>query len=184
MTPNSSAAPYCTAVQFFDFYARQLAADMLRASPDGPRPSYLSMIDPQNPVGARLNYFLGKGAGEIEAACTKGHRYNPADLNALNGMSAVLLQGLNAARAMWGLYQRLKPGSARPQDCPAAAESEAMLKELRDGNMIFAFAETQDADLVGVQPPNPSQLVTANVVARAYRLFPGYGSNSYPYGDN
>lgn len=185
MTPASSPYPYCTSMQFFDFYSRQLAADMLRSAPEAPRPSYLAMLDPANPVGARLAYFLKKGAGEIEAACSKGHRYEPADLLALDGVSAVLLQGLNSARAMWGLYCRLKPGSARPQDCPMASESEALLKELRDGNLIFTFTEVQDADLPSVQPQgDPQQLLTANVVSRAQRLFPGYGLNSWPHRDN
>lgn len=183
MTPCSSDRPYVTAVQFLTFYARSIASDMLKATPESPRPSYLAMIDQTNPAGQRLYYFLGKGAGEIEAACSKGHRYEPADLLALDGVSAVLLQGLNAARSMWALYQKLKPGSARPQDCPAASESEAMLQELRDGNLIFTFTEVQDADLPSVQPMNPNRLLTPNVVGRTARLFPNYGMNSWPYPD-
>lgn len=183
MTPVSSPYPYCTAAQFLTFYAPTIASDMLKATPESPRPSYLAMIDPANPAGVRLYYFLKRGAGEIESACAKGRRYEPADLLALDGVSAVLLQGLNAARAMWALYQKLKPGSARPQDCPAAAESEAMLNELRDGNRIFTFAETQDADLPSVQPMNPNALLTPNVVGRTARLFPNYGMNSWPFPD-
>lgn len=185
MTSVSSATPYCSSVQFLTFYAPTIAADMLKARPESPRPSYLAMIDPNNPAGQRLMFFLGRGAGEIEAACSKGHRYDPLDLAALTGVSQTLLQGLNAARTMWALYQKLKPGSARPQDCPAAMESEAMLKELRDGNLIFTFAEVQDADLPSVQPQgNPQGLLTANVVSRAARIFPGYGLNAWPYRDN
>lgn len=179
MSPASSPRPYCTSIQFLTFYARSIAADMLKTTPESPRPSYLAMIDPANPAGQRLTYFLGKGAGEIEAACAKGHRYEPADLLALDGVSAVLLQGLNAARAMWSLYQKLKPGSARQQDCPGAAESAEFLQELRDGNMIFTFTETQDADLPSVQPANPNALVTPNVISRASRLFPQYWPLSF-----
>lgn len=173
-TTNSSAAPYLTAFRFFDYYAPQLAADMLRATPDAPRPSYLAMVDPANPAGQRLLVFLGRGAGEIEAACSIAQRYSPADLNNLTGVSQDLLQGLNAARAMWGIYQRLKPGSARPEDCPGAKESEALLDALRDGQRVFSFFETQAAGLPVVSAPNPSMLLTPNIVGRATRLFPSY----------
>lgn len=171
-TNASSTTPYCTAAQFFTFYQSSLAADVLRASPDAPRPSYLAMLDPANPAGAKLLVFLSRGAGEIEASCAIARRYSPADLQALGGMSTVLLQGLNAARSMWGVYQRLKPGSARPEDCPGAKESEALLRDLRDGQKIFTFEQTMDAGLPTVQPANPNMLLTPNVVARAYRLFP------------
>lgn len=173
LTSASATTPYVTAAQMFQFFAPQLAADVLRASPDAPRPSYLAMLDSTNPAGAKLLVFLSRGAGEIEAACAIARRYTPLDLQALTGMSATLLQGLNAARAMWGLYQRLKPGSARPEDCPGAKESEAMLRDLRDGQKIFTFEETMDAGLPSVQPANPDRLLTPNVVSRAYRLFPG-----------
>lgn len=184
-TSASATTPYVTAAQFFTFYAPSLAADVLRATPDAPRPSYMAMLDSTNPAGAKLLVFLSRAAGEVEAACAIARRYSPLDLQALAGMSATLLQGLNAARAMWGLYQRLKPGSARPEDCPGAKESEAMLRDLRDGQKIFTFEETMDAGLPTVQPANPNMLLTPNVVARAYRLFPSYGPNSvgnYPSG--
>lgn len=184
-TSASATTPYVTAAQFFDFFSPQLASDVLRATPDAPRPSYLAMLDPTNPAGAKLLVFLSRGAGEIEAACAIARRYSPLDLQALRGMSQVLLRGLNAARSMWGLYQRLKPGSARPEDCPGAKESESLLRDLRDGQKVFTFEETMDAGLPEVQPANPNRLLTPNVISRAYRLFPGYGLNSvgnYPSG--
>lgn len=183
-TSASATTPYVTAAQFFQFYTSSLAADVLRATPDAPRPSYLAMLDSTNPAGAKLLVFLSRGAGEIEAACAIARRYSPEDLQALGGMSAVLLRGLNAARSMWGLYQRLKPGSARPDDCPGAKESESLLRDLRDGQKVFTFEETMDAGLPSVVPANPSRLLTPNVVARAYRLFPGYSSQNWRGGDN
>lgn len=174
-TPNSATTPYCSASQFFDFYSPPLAADVLRAAPEAPRPSYLAMLDPANPAGAKLLVFLSQGAGEIEAACGIARRYVPADLQALTGVSQTLLRGLNAARAMWGLYRRLKPGSARPDDCPGAKESFELLKALRDGEMVFGFDETQEAGLPSVQQANPGKLLTPNVVGKAYRLFGQFG---------
>lgn len=184
MTPDSAGSAYCTPVRLFDFYARSVVADMLRATPDGPRPSYLAMIDPANPANARLQVALNKGAGEIEAACGVAQRYTPADLDALTGVSRDLLDGLNAARGLWALYVKLKPGTGRPEECPGAKESQELLEALKQGDRIFGFEETMEAGLVSVQPPNPGRLVTPNVVVRAARLFPFYGSgpNSYPDG--
>lgn len=183
MTPSSSATPYCSAAEFFDFYTQPLAADMLKSDPDGPRPSYLAMLDSTNPAGAKLLNALRRGAGEIESVCQIAARYTAADLLALDGMSAVLLKGLNAARAMWSIYQRLKPGSAKPEDVPGAKESFELLKDLRDGAKVFSYEEVQDAGLPSVQPPSPQNLQTPNVVGRAYRLFPGYGLNSRIWGN-
>ncbi len=172
MTPNSASSAYITSVQFFDFYARSLVADALRATQTSPRPSYLAMIDSTNPAGAKLVVHLNRAAGEIEAACGIAKRYQPADLQALTGVSQTLLWGLNAARCMWSLYQILRPGSARPKDVPGAEESELILKDLRDGQLIFGFYETQDAGLPSVNQAQPHQLLTPNVVGYARRLFP------------
>ena len=149
-----------------------------------PRPSYLAMIDPANPAGARLVVHLNRGAGEIEAACGIAQRYLPLDLQALAGVSQILLQGLNAARSMWSMYQILKPGSARPDDVPGARESADLLKALRDGEMIFGFDETQESGLPTVQQAQPSQLLTPNVVGYAQRLFVNYGLNRLNGGGN
>lgn len=176
-TPNSSSSAYVTAVQLFDFYTRSIVADTLRWSPSAPRPSYMAMTDSANPAGAKLLVHLNRGAGEIEAACGIAKRYVPDDLAALTGVSQTLLQGLNAARCMWSLYQILKPGSARPEEVPGAKESAELLKSLRDGEMIFGFFETQDAGLPSVVQANPQALLTPNVVGYALRLFPNYGMN-------
>lgn len=176
-TPRTSSAAYVTAKQAMSFVARQLWADILRETPEQPRPSYLAMLDPANPAGDRLLYYLKEGAGEIEAACGVAKRYLPDDLNALTGVSAVLLQKLNTARALWTGYQFLKPATARPDECPGAKESAELLKMLRDGEMIFGFTESQDAGLPSVQEASPNLLVTPNVVGYATRLFPTYGLN-------
>ncbi len=184
MTPESALAAYVTPVQVFGFYARSLIADMLKATPDAPRPSYLAMIDSANPANQRFQVALKKGAGEIEAFCSIAKRYSPDDLQALTGVSLTLLQGLNAARGLWALYTKLKPGTARPEECPGAVESMELLHELRDGECIFGFSEAMSAGLPSVQPPNPNMLVTPNVVSRANRLFVNFGTNSWPNRDD
>ena len=177
LTSVSTSTPYCTASQFFTLYAYQLAGDMLRVNPDAPRPSLMAMLDQTNPAGARLFQFLLLGSGEVESACSVASRYTPLDLAALTGASAVLLQELTAARAMWGMYKRLRPGSARPEEVPGVKESMEMLKSLRDGEALFTFSESMAAGNPSVKPAQPQQLLTANVVQRASRLFVNYGTN-------
>lgn len=176
-TTDSSASAYCDAPTFFVYYAYQLAGDMLRPYPEAPRPSYLAMIDPNNPACQRLLVFLNKGAGEIESACSVSSRYSPADLNSLTGVSRALLQQINAARAMWAIYQKLKPGTGRPEDVPGAMESAKALEDLRNGERIFSFVESAEAGLPSVQSPQTRQLLTGYVIGRARRLFPNYGAD-------
>lgn len=176
-TPLSSDYPYCDAFGFFNFVAPQVAADVLRQYPEAPRPSYLAMVDPANPAGQRLLSYLQYGSGEIEAKCFVSKRYTPDDLRALTGDGLVFLQGLTAARAVWKAYQFLKPGAARPDDCPGAKESAAFLDLLGKGEAIFGLLETAEAGLPTVVQAQPSALLTPDVVTRVSRLFPGYGQN-------
>ena len=179
-TSNSASQPYLSAPQLFGFYAQQLIADMLKANSNSPRPSYLSMIDPANPYGMKLIQHMSLGAGELESACSVAKRYTPLDLQNLTGVSQILLQGLNAARALWSLYAILKPGTARPQDCPRAVESAQMLKELRDGEKIFTYVESEQAGLPSAQAVNPWALLPgqSTIVGRLVRLYPSYGLNA------
>jgi hypothetical protein len=179
-TSNSSLVPYVSAIQTFGFFSQKVIADMLKANTDSPRPSYLACIDPNNYFGRKWLQHIGFGAGEIESAVVVASRYTPADLMNLTGVSQILLQGLNAARALWSAYKILKPGTARPEECPAARESFEMLTQLRDGEKLFSFQESEKAGLVAVIPPNPYALAPgqSTIVPRLVRLFPTYGINS------
>ena len=174
-TPFSSGSAYVTPVQALQHVAPQVWADVLRAYPDAPRPSYMAMIDSTNPAGERLLVYLGVGAGEIEAAMGVAGRYTYLDLQALTGVSATLLQALNAYRGLWSAFKYLRPGTARPEDCPGAKESAELIKSLREGENVFSFSEAQEAGNPSVVPPNTALLVTPDVVGRAHRIFPGYG---------
>lgn len=176
-TPVSASAPYVSAEMTLELFSQGILGDMLRATPSAPPPSYLAIVDPNNPAGARLFKHLKVGAGEIEAACYVARRYSPDDLNALTGVSQLFLQKLNAARGFWSLAQYLKPMTARPDEVPFAAESLECLKLLQAGEWIFGLRESAEAGLPHVNPPNPSRLLTPTAVGRAYRLFPNYGPN-------
>lgn len=180
-TSNSiatSETPYVSAAQFLQCYAKPIVADLCRVVPSAPPPSYLALLDQTNPAGIRLYQHLKIGAGEIEAACTVSKRYSPADLNALTGVSQLLLQKLNAARSMWSLAMYLKPLTARPEEVPMAKESAELMMMLKDGVLIFGFLESAEAGLPSVNAPSLPKLITPDVVSRANRLFPTYNSTS------
>ena len=170
-TPLSSSSAYVTAAQVFNFYSRSIVADVLKALPTSPRPSYLAMLDATNPAGARLLEFAKRGAGEIESYCLLGKRYQPVDLAALTGVSATFLQGLNAAEAVWFGYQATKPASADRKDCPGALEALNVLEALGKGDRIFGLDETAEAGLIATSLPNPGQLASSRVVLDAARFF-------------
>lgn len=173
-TPFSAASSYINAPNFLLCYSQDIVGNMLRAGPNYPNPSYMAIIDPTNPAGARLQFHLNTGAGEIEAACSVATRYTPDDLAALRGVSQDMLWKLNAARGMWSLAQFLKPITARMDDVPFAKESTEILQMLQEGELIFGFRESMAAGLVAVQPAAPNQLITPNALGRvAPRLFPG-----------
>ena len=183
-TPNSTATPYISAADFLLCYSQSIVGDMLRASPQSPPPSYLAILDTTNPAGAKLDFHLKIGAGDIEAACAVSRRYTPEDLAALTGASQTLLKKLNAARGMWSLTQFLKPMTARLEDVPYAKESAEIIQLLCDGARIFGFDESMDAGLPSVQAPSQSQLVTPNALGYvAPRLFPGTQFGRYYGGE-
>lgn len=176
-TPHTSLTAYCTSSQLLACYAQGIVADLCRVSPNSPPPSYLALLDQTNPAGKRLYRHLKIGAGEIESACVVSRRYSTEDLKALTGVSQELLIKLNAARGFWSLANYLKPITSRPEDVPFAKESYDLLMLLRDGERIFSFYESEAAGLPTVNPAQPSQLLTANAVAYARRLFPLAGLN-------
>lgn len=175
-TCNSTTTPYCTAADLFIYHDPNQVADCLR---DGEvaRPTAEEMADTGNPYGAVLYRFLLAASGRIESACLIKRMYSPTDLQALTGASLQTLQKLTADVCFWMVMQRRQPNTGDPRNVPGAVEANELLDQLRDGERIFSFEETQQAGLPSVVPPNPSALVTPNVITRAVRLFPNYGLN-------
>jgi len=174
MTPYSTLVPYCTADDLFVYHDPNQVADCLR---DGglPRPTISDMTNPSSSLGIVLNRFLLSAAGRIESTAIVGKRYSPADLNALIGSGTGAEQTLiklNADIAFWQICQRRQPNASDPKNVPGAMEAFEYLKQLSLGEAIFGFEEAADAGLPSVVPPNPNNLLTPNVVSRAYRLFP------------
>lgn len=179
-TPFSTITPYCSASDLFVFHDSNQCADMLRDG-TGARPTVADMLDANTTVGAMLYKFLLSAAGRVESTAIVGLRYSPDDLNGLigsgTGAEQILIK-LNADVAFWQLCQRRQPNASDPKNVPGAMEAAEFLKLLSEGEAIFGFQESAEAGLPSVVPPNPNNLLTPNVVGRAYRLFPNYGLNN------
>lgn len=191
-TINSTTVPYCSASELFLYHDPNQCADMV-VDGDDPRPTVGEMSDPDNKYGAMVLRFRRAASGRVESACLVAKMYTPEDLQELydptdsandNTASREVLVKLTADICFWMLCQRRQPNAGDPRNVPGAVEANELLDALRDGQRIFSFTETQDAGLPSVVPPNPSALVTPNVVGKATRLFPGYGMNNTNGADN
>lgn len=195
-TINSTTTPYCSASELFFYHDPQQCADMIVDGTD-PRPEVGEMLAPGSKYGSIIQRFLRTASGRVESACLIAQMYNPEDLAELynpthpanagkqNSASRETLVKLTADLCFWMLCQRRQPNAGDPRNVQGAVEAQQLLDQLRDGQRIFGFVETEEAG-VGpvVQPPNPNQLVTPNVILKAARLLPGYGINSFNGGEN
>jgi hypothetical protein len=140
-TPNTNAAAYCSVAQLFNYHDQRQICDLIKDN------DTREVSPTTNTVLAAL---LKRGAGDIELACFQGNRYTPADLAALitnGGNAAEELIGLNADLTYWHCVKRRHPQS-RLEDVPGAAHAFAVLKALRQGEMVFGQLENAQAGLM------------------------------------
>lgn len=82
---------------------------------------------------------LMRASGEVEAACCRGGRYRPEDLQGLTGASREFLRGLVCDLAFFHLAKRRIPD---PQRVPGYEQAIDVLKALSTGDLVFGFVET------------------------------------------
>lgn len=167
--PNSSVVAYANGTDMVANRPWTHLADLLvepstRAgapSPPDSSAAVVTLLDTADSVGYRA---LRWASAEIEAAVTCGGRYKPEDLRELLEVQVIptaqggdgvttaymvgrdLLVGLCCDLAYWWLVKRRKPG-VKPKDVAGAEEALYKLQDLRTGERIFPFADTQDAGL-------------------------------------
>jgi hypothetical protein len=163
-TPDSSLVPYATPQQALQFLDVRQVGDLI--SDQGIRVQPAQIVgDMTHPPDPNFLAALEAASGEVESACLVSQRYRPADLQALIGVSAVMLQKIVARLAMADLHWRRYPD----KDLPAAGVwAHDMLQKLRDGHRIFGTLEAEAAgnleqqflDLGTIQTVNLSTLQT------------------------
>jgi hypothetical protein len=142
MQPNSASTAYVSATDALFFIDARWVGDLVNDI--GVRSTNLD-------ANATWQAALDAAAGEIESAALAGGRYEPADLVALVTVtppattplvSGRRLQALNAGLAAGLLLSRRQPIGERPD---MVRYAEEMLEQLRKGERIFGFIETQKA---------------------------------------
>ena len=137
MTPSEGMAPYATPADF------KLLYDV--------RPLGMLVDDTNTAVSASglsndavIAMMLARASGEVESACMVGSRYDPADLQALQGNGRALLVGLVCDLA-YG-YLRQRRGLPEPHG-EAYGVALKTLDELAEGKRIFPFSQSEQAGL-------------------------------------
>lgn len=94
-------------------------------------------------ANTRLSTALLAASGMVEAACTAGKRYAPADLAALTGASAAYLKDIVCDLAMGRLWMARPAETGELPKC--YTEAQKTLKDLRSGFLVFGLVEQQEA---------------------------------------
>lgn len=115
-------------------------------------------------------YALSRASGLINAAVQFGQRYTPAELAALTGDDQALLQGLTADLAFVFLCQRRGVVSPLYEEC--AKRSEEILKQMRDGEMVFNVGLDVGAGTPNTTFPSSVQYQTLGLLRDRAKLFP------------
>lgn len=119
---------------------------------------------------ANLAAALLGATGEMEATCSAGNRYQPADLAALTGATLAYLYDLLATMTLVRLVRR-RPDLKRP--IPEEYEAvKKTLAALREGEWVFGTQEAMSAGNVSEAVETPSQVEQRNgLVIQAGRFF-------------
>ena len=171
-TPTSSTGGYATAADALAYFDARAIGDLV--SDSGGRVPPAALVD-----DTTLAALLLAASGEVEAACIRGHRYDPADLAALTGSSAAFLKQLVCSLAVGRALLTRRNVAGIPADTLKWAEGH--LIRLRDGEEIFGLVESQAAgveDLVTRQPGDNTN-GRPRIVERADRYFGGCGRRGW-----
>jgi len=158
-TVNTSGTSYLPVAEFISRVDPRIVGDL--CSINGQQ---LSVSTLQN--DARLAAALLDASGDVEAACLRGQRYQPADLAALTGVGQGKLWRLIRDLTMCRLYDLRDDLGPIPPKYAAALED---LERLCCGERIFSFVESQVA---GVPAPGLQEMSHRHLTTtRARRFF-------------
>jgi len=172
MTPDSSLTSYTTPAQLLALFDYRQIADLCRDG-NGMPATRLALMDSTTTAGGILAAILLRASGIVEAACTVGKRYTPADLAVLTGASRQHLVALVAGLAMVELSERRWKLSNMAGNPPRDERAAAQLEKLRLGEHVFGLVENQEAaqrmDGVRLEDVDPTE--PPGIIERARRYF-------------
>lgn len=149
LTFTGASSSYCSVTEFLKRCDYNTVGQVVS---DNGKP-----VDPASlQVDLNLLAALRGASGEFEAACLMGNRYQPTDLadQVVSGTPPGMVPGSNSANYRDDIITGLvlpRLFRRRPDLLErfkwAVEQSQKALKDLRDGEMIFAFAQVQNASL-------------------------------------
>jgi len=164
-TPISTITPYCTPAQAVTFILWSQWADLL--SDTDQRFDTTSAAVQADP---RLTTWLLEASGDIESGVFSMGRYNIADLQALNGGSALFLAKVTAYLAFMTAWMFKNP-LGNPEEVAAVKMGMMYKDDLTNGHNIFALQEIVDAGQEETIPVWPQNGPPHKISIEAIRYF-------------
>lgn len=120
---------------------------------------------------ARLTAILETASGYVLAAAIAGGNYTEAELSALTGNGAAMLQDLVCTIAVCKLMRR-RPGRFKIEDIRSQEkDTEEWLNALRKGQRLFPIDSHVDASLPTIDGPTAVDYVRLNLITERTRNF-------------
>lgn len=160
-TPLTGSA-YATAADMVARYDVRTLGDLLSDN------EQVRLTPSQVAASTILATLLSEASGEVEGVAFGRRVYEPADFAALTDNALAKLAGIVCAITLQKLMAR-RPSRVKELPTQAALALEEFEK-LRNGDRIFAFAETADAGKDMVTITNDS-MVPCPISKRALRFF-------------
>lgn len=155
---------YASPAIMLTYYDNRILGDLC-SDVNGVRVSPAALLTDPN-----LAQALSTGAGQINAAVLVAQRYTVAELQALTGDDAALLQWLNSALAYCRLRSRRGVKLDDITDCKDAAN---MLAALEAGTAVFNIFANQEAGI-------PESGFPAAVIYAQTNLMRDYANRYFP----
>ncbi len=177
-TPLTTATPYLTATQLFNYCDLRTLGDWLsdtgnRLGGTDPDPTLIAA----SPVLAEL---LMAASGELETVALVGGRYTPDDLAALTGAGAAKLREVVAGLVLRRIFRR-RPMKAPPR-LEVVEDAEQWMDALSQGARIFSTQEAADAGIPETPIDSPDDARARMLSSTIARRFFGRRMKDYPQG--
>lgn len=150
LTINSNSAPLITPAEFLNRCDWRTVGQLLSDSDDPI--DFVTLTTVGTPENTLLLQHLLGSTGELEAACTKGERYQPSDLANLaasNTASASYLFDVLTWITIPRIYRR-RPELLERLETEILRGAD-VLEKLETGEMCFGFVEAQVAGVLTSQ---------------------------------
>lgn len=160
MTPNSSSSSYITPEDFLILHDYRLFAQLIKDD-------NVMATEAETLASPKLAAALLGASGEVEVELVASQRYSVSDLQATNGASKQYLISIIADIAAYNLFGR-RDGPGPPELVTMKyAEAREKLEKLRNGQVVLAFTQAEQAGVVTNEYMSKPELSELNLFSRS-----------------